>query len=147
MMNFSILLTTAGVFSAIASILHLTIIVRGPDWYRLFGAGEHMAQLAEKKSIKPALITVAIAVVLAVWACYAWSGAGLLPELPLLKTGLIVITSIYLLRGLLGLAAPLFPNHPVVQENSKTFWFLSSVVCCLIGFVHLLGLASVWGRL
>ena len=59
-------------------MLHLAIIAGGPDWYRFFGAGEGMARMAERGMLKPALITLGIAAILAVWAAYAFAGAGLI---------------------------------------------------------------------
>ena len=42
------ILFTGGVLSAAASLLHLAVIAGGPAWYRFFGAGEGMAQMAER---------------------------------------------------------------------------------------------------
>src|SRR5688500_8521572 len=61
----------AGVLSAVAAALHIGVILGGPAWYRFFGAGEGMARMAERGSAKPALITLGIAIVLAIWAAYA----------------------------------------------------------------------------
>jgi hypothetical protein len=103
-------LVGAGLLSAAAALLHLAIIVGGPDWYRFFGAGEGMARMAEQGSARPTLITLGIAAVLAIWAAYAFAGAGLLPRLPLLRTALVAITAVYLLRGLVIL--PLLAFRP-----------------------------------
>jgi len=106
-----------------------------------------MAVLAENKSIKPTIITAVISIVLAVWAIYAWSGAGVFPRMPFLKLGLVFITGVYLLRGIVGLIAPHVSDHPAIKANSNSFWFWSSLICIVFGVTHLLGLASVWGTL
>jgi len=134
----------AGALSLIASIAHIFIIFGGPKWYRFFGAGEQMAAMAEANSIRPALITGVIALVLGVWAIYAWSGAGIVPEMPLLKLGLVLITGVYLLRGVIGLIAPYISDHPAIMANGKLFWFWSSLICTVYGVIHLVGLVSVW---
>jgi putative oxidoreductase len=134
----------AGLLSFIASVTHIGIVIRGPAWYRFFGAGERMARLAEEKSIKPILVTLSIALVLFLWGLYAWSGAGVIPQLPLLKPVLVLVTSVYLLRGIVGLVAPYVSNHPAILSNSKRFWFWSSLICLGIGLMHLLGLVTVW---
>jgi hypothetical protein len=85
--------------SLTASALHIGCIFGGPDWYRFFGAGEVMAQAAERGEAFPALVTFAIGVLLALWAAYAFAGAGLVRRLPLMRTALVAITAIYLLRG------------------------------------------------
>ena len=134
----------AGILSFIASVLHIGVIIGGASWYRFFGAGEGMALLAEKGSVQPAIMTFCIALVLAVWGAYAWSAAGILPVLPLLKTALILITLVYLVRGSLGLLAPFFADHPQVAENSMSFWIWSSLICLLIGLVYLRGILDKW---
>lgn len=70
-------LIAAGALSTLAAVLHLCVIVGGPSWYRFFGAGEGMARAAERGSATPALITLVIALVLTIWALYAFSGSGL----------------------------------------------------------------------
>jgi len=138
-------LVVAGILSFAASVAHVFIIFGGPKWYRIFGAGERMATLAEKNPLKPALITAGIAIVLAVWAIYAWSGAGVFPGVPFLKPGLVIITGVYLVRGVVGLIAPHVSAHPAIRANSKAFWLWSSLICTLLGAIHLLGIISVWG--
>ncbi len=141
------LLMIAGVFSFIASALHIGIVIGGPEWYRFFGAGERMAQMAEKSAWQPALITISIAIVLALWGAYAWSGSGILPKLPFLKFGLVVITGIYLTRGIVGIVAPFVTDHPQITQNSQSFWIWSSLICLGFGLVHLLGIYDRWQQL
>jgi len=131
----------------LAAALHIGIVIGGPSWYRFFGAGESMAQMAEQGSAKPTFITLSITTVLIVWGAYAWSAAGLLPKMPLLKLALLAITSVYLVRGLGGIVAPFVTNHPQVKQNSTTFWVWSSVICLVIGLFHLVGVISVWPNL
>ena len=59
-----------------------------------------MARAAERGSPVPALITAAIAAILALCAAYAFSGAGLIGRLPLVRVGLLVISAVFLARGL-----------------------------------------------
>ncbi|MBT8113827.1 MAG: hypothetical protein KJP04_00495, partial [Arenicella sp.] len=100
--------------------------------------------MAEQGLFQPILITLFIAGVLAVWGAYAWSGAGLLPELPLLKSALILITLVYLARGVLGLLLPFISTHPQITQNSLSFWIWSSIICLLFGLVHLKGVVDKW---
>ncbi|WP_310736011.1 hypothetical protein [Pseudoalteromonas sp. SR41-7] len=95
-------LFTAGILSFIASLLHVACVFGGPDWYRLLGAGEQMAQMAEQGSMYPTYVTLAISVIIAIWGFYALSGAGVILKLPLLKTALVLITAVYLIRGIAG---------------------------------------------
>lgn len=141
------LLIIAGSFSFLAACLHIGVVIVGPGWYRLFGAGESMALLAEQGSLRPAVITLCIAAILFFWAGCAWSGAGFLPSMPFLKICLSAITAIYLLRGLGGIIAPLVSDHPQIKQNSLAFWMWSSAICLVIGLFHLMGLMAVWHTL
>lgn len=141
------LLIIAGSFSLLAAVLHVGVVIGGPRWYRFFGAGESMALMAEKGSFKPALITLGIASVLAIWSAYAWSGAGVFPRMPFIKLALSAITAIYLIRGLAGLVAPFVTSHPQVKQNSTAFWVWSSAICLVIGVFHLMGVIPIWSTL
>jgi hypothetical protein len=136
-------LLAGGTLSAIASLLHLACIVGGPDWYRFFGAGEPIARAAERGSPIPALLTLAIASALAGMAVYAFSAAGLLPRLPLLRTGLIAITCVYLARGAM-LFMPATFNRP---DLSPAFMLWSSLIVLIYGLVHAVGLWLAWPAL
>jgi len=133
-------LIVGALLSALAAALHVGCIVFGAPWYRFFGAGERMAQMAIAGNWYPTVVTAAIAFVLAMWSLYALSGAGVIRALPLLRPALCIITTIYLLRGLV--IVPL-----VVLGKSTPFWWWSSMICLLIGSVHLAGLSQVWARL
>ncbi|GAA6139618.1 hypothetical protein NBRC116583_33650 [Arenicella sp. 4NH20-0111] len=136
-------LVVAGLLSFSASIMHLAIIVGGPEWYRFFGAGEEMARMAEQGLLKPKLITFTIALILFVWGAYAWSAAGRFPAFPFVNIVLIVITAVYFLRGIAGLMAP-FIDHPQLQQNSTVFWVLSSLICLAFAAVHIKGMLNLW---
>ncbi len=135
-------LIAAGVLSAVAALLHIGCILGGPVWYRFFGAGEGMARLAERGSWRPTVITLGIAAVLALWAAYAFSGAGLLPRLPLIRVALVAITGIYLLRGLA--LAPIALLRPAMMSP---FWIWSSLIVLAYGVVHAIGTALAWPHL
>ncbi|HYN47164.1 MAG TPA: hypothetical protein VES64_10780 [Allosphingosinicella sp.] len=135
-------LVAGGTLSAAAAVLHIAIIFGGPDWYRFFGAGEGMARAAELGSSRPALVTCAIAAVLMVWALYAFSGAGLIRRLPLLRTALIAISAVYLLRAL----APL-PMLALKPELVDRFAIWSSLVVLVYGLAYAVGTWTAWPRL
>ncbi|CAH0156919.1 hypothetical protein SRABI118_00657 [Massilia sp. Bi118] len=135
-------LAVGAALSAIAALLHLCIIAGGPAWYRFFGAGEKFARAAAQGKAYPALVTLGIATVLGLWAAYALAGAGVIGALPMLKTALVAITAIYIVRGL-GYA-PL-----VLAKGGRLTPFVvwSSLICLAYGMVHLLGLVQRWPAL
>lgn len=117
-------------------------MIGGPNWYRFFGAGENMAQLAKDGSTYPIAITTVIAIVLALWAIYAFSGAGIIRRLPLLKPVLVTISVIYIARGLLGIPIALYIDHPYLNELAEklTFMVFSSFISLGVGLLYLIGL-------
>jgi hypothetical protein len=128
-----------GVLSAAAALAHLACIFGGADWYRFFGAGERMARLVERQSIKPTLITLAITGMLAVCSVYALSGAGVIGRLPFLRPVLIAITTVYLLRAA---AFPMMVR--MMPDRSAPFLVWSSVIVLVFGIVHAIGLINSW---
>jgi hypothetical protein len=140
--NVNVLLVIGALISAGAAVLHLFIIVGGPDWYRFFGAGERLAVAAANGHYYPALVTTGIAAVLGVWSVYALAGAGVIRRLPLLRTMLIGITTIYIARGIAVAPAVLFAG-----EQITPFLLWSSAICLGLGIVHLVGLMQSWPAL
>jgi hypothetical protein len=136
-------LVVGGLLSLAAAILHLACIVGGPDWYRFFGAGEPIAQAAERGSLVPPLLTLGIASVLALWAAYAFAGAGLIRRLPLMRVALVAISAIYLLRGAMFFMPATF-NRP---DLSPAFMFWSSLIVLIYGIVYAVGTWRAWPHL
>ena len=132
-------LLIGGALSVAAALLHIACIFGGPDWYRFFGAGEGMARAAARGDWTPTLITLAIGAVLLIWAAYAFSGAGALPRLPLLRTGLVTITAIYLLRALIFV-----PLHLWRPQHTDSFAIWSSLIVLLYGTVYAIGTIKAW---
>jgi hypothetical protein len=136
------LLLVGGLVTGAAALLHLAIIGGGPSWYRFFGAGERMARLAARGAPAPAVLTAGIALVLAVWALYALSGAGVIRfRLPMLRPVLALIATVYLLRGVLGVPVVLVATGPYAQElrGRMAFTVLSSLVCVGLGVCYAAG--------
>lgn len=136
-------LIAAGGLSLVASAIHIACIFGGASWYRFLGAGERMARAAERGSWTPSVITLGIALVLAIWAAYAFSGAGVIRRMPLLRTGLVVISAIYLLRG----AVLFFPTAFRRPDLSEAFLFWSSVIVLAFGVVYTVGTWRAWNHL
>jgi len=131
----NIYLIISGTLSAIAALLHLACIYFGAPWYRLFGAGEQMALMAEQGSSYPTVITLFIFSVLSLWSAYAFSAAGLIMRLPFIRLVMLLITLVYLIRGVAGF---ILVNNPM--GRTPEFWLWSSGICLFIGIFHALGL-------
>ncbi len=141
--NINKFLVLGGGLSILAALLHIGVIIGGPEWYRFFGAGEELASMAEQGSWYPAVLTFGIAVVLFIWGLYAFAGAGLLRRRPpFLKASLVIISAIYLLRGL-----ALAPAYLVKPELVDAFLIWSSLICLGYGVAYAIGTTQVWTRL
>jgi len=138
-------LRVAGIWSSVFALLHVAVVAAGPFGYRLVGAGEEMARLAEQGSWRPAVLTASLAAVFALAAAYAFSAARLLPRLPFLKLGLLAIGVIYTIRGLF-----LAPQIGVLtrfpgQMNARQLLF--SLAALVVGLIYLIGTRLSWNHL
>ncbi len=139
-------LVWGAVGTALAALLHLLIIVGGPDWFRFFGAGEAMAQMAENGQWYPSIVAAAIAALLLLCAMYATAGAGLMQALPLQKTVLALVSLIFFGRALVGLwlvHAPLLPAFAELQQRPLFLW-LTSLLCLALACCYAIGLRKLW---
>ena len=100
-----------------------------------------MATWAEQGSMRPTIITMFITAVLSIFTLYCLSGARVIITLPLLKVALVGMTSLFLLRGLGG-----FYMMTKITEQGATFWFWSSIICLVLGVLHLVGSLQVWNN-
>ncbi len=140
--NHNSLLIAGGILSIIASLLHIAIIMGGAEWYRFFGAGEELASMAEQGSWYPGLITFGISIVLFTWGLCAFSGANLIRKLPFLKVSLVIISAIYLVRGI-----AIIPAYFLQPNLIDQFLIWSSAICVIYGLLYATGTVQVWSRL
>ncbi|WP_027721359.1 hypothetical protein [Maridesulfovibrio zosterae] len=142
MYNPTILLNFGGTICFLIAILHVVIIIVGPKAYRYFGAGEDLSSLAEKNSAIPTMVTAFIATVLAIFGMYAFSGAGEFRPMPFMGPILIMIGSIFSIRGLVlpfQLYTLLF--HPKKADPKEIFF---SLISLCTGFCFLYGTRINW---
>ena len=135
-------LLAGGWLSLTAAILHLGCIMFGPSWYRFFGAPEPLIRGVESGDPTLHWMTAGIAAILTLWSAYAFAGAGKISGLPLMRLALVVISVIYLARGLLII--------PVVAELSyeeAPFDYWSSVIVLLYGLLYAVGTWKAWAFL
>lgn len=138
-------LLIGGTASAAIAALHVVIVFIGASAYRYFSAPQELVRQAEAGSLVPAAVTLVIALVFCVFAAYAFAAAGVIPKLPLMRTGLVVISTIYLLRGLSalpqGIALVVKPGLIRPRE------FVFSAVSLIVGVAYALGTRAAWARL
>ncbi len=124
--------------------LHIAIIIGGPAWYIYFGAGKKMANMAAAGSLYPVWVTLFVTLIFTIMGLYALSGAKLIHKLPLLRTGLITIAAIFVLRGLAVLHQTIwhFQNPASVPIRDIVF----SLVALIIGILYAYGIVGRWKR-
>lgn len=127
----------AGVISLAGALLHLAIPIGGPAWYAAFGAPRRLVALAEAGAPYALVSCFAIATVLLVFAGYAFSAAGLIRRLPLLRPVLALIACVLILRGLLFIPMILWRPDSLARIcdcNHVDFFIIStSLLCATLG--------------
>ena len=94
-------LLLVGITALSGAALHIAILFGGPDWYAFFGAPQALVELARAGHPRAAISCLVIAAILLTFAAFAFSGAGRIPRLPFLRSGLAAIGCVLILRGLL----------------------------------------------
>ena len=135
-------LIAGGCASLALATLHLLVIAIGAPAYLYFGRAD-LAEAASRGSLSPALATLVIATTLTAWSLYAFSGAGLVRRLPLLRTGLVTIASVYTLRGLLFI---LDTNRWFAGEHLPLRHTLFSAAALAIGVCHAIGTRALFRK-
>lgn len=135
------ILLIASIASFLLALLHITIIFIGRKAYGYFGASQ-LIPLVDKGSAFPVIVTFFLVVIFAVCGIFGLSGAGLLPQLPLLRFGLITIGVVFTLRGL-----ALVKEIPQFVYQTSSFTARELVFSCIsliIGLLYLAGVVLRW---
>jgi hypothetical protein len=99
--------------------------------------------MAEQGSSLTTAATIAFALIFAIWAIYAFSGAGLIGRLPLLRMALVAIGAIFLLRAL---ALPTEIN--MVMNQGYPFRFVVfSTISLVTALLYLIGILKPGGSI
>jgi hypothetical protein len=129
-------LIASGVISALIAIFHVILVLR-PELYSYVapGQGDVLSQMAEQGSTLTTIATFTLALIFAIWAIYAFSGAGLLPQQSLPRPLLIAIAVIYILRGLFLLTE----IKMVLEQGYALRFVLFSSLSLVTGLLYLVG--------
>lgn len=118
----------AGIIALIGVAIHIAAIFGGVNWYIFFGAPPIIVQSARDGTWLAPLSNMLITVLMGICAAYAFSAMGVIRRLPLLRTGLVCMAVICLLRSLV--LWPLMINHP---ELRNTFEIVAAIVWGVAG--------------
>lgn len=134
-----IVLIIAGFISALVAVLHLVLGIK-PEYYALIAPGQMSAlsEMAVQGSSLTTVLSFVIALIFAFWALYAFSGAGWIFRLPVLRAALIIIGVIYFLRGLF-----LITEIDMVRNEGYPLRFvLYSSLSLIAGILYLTGVLT-----
>lgn len=130
-------LVVGGWFSLAFAVFQLSAIFWPPSAIKWFGGP---AEMSQTRPVAYALLCIVCGLFAAAFGVYALSGAGKIKKLPLLRTGLIIVTAVYLLRGVL-----LFMQFPFLIKNPELWRFgLFSAIALVVGLVHLAGVVRLF---
>ncbi|MGH8049979.1 MAG: hypothetical protein ACREPB_04895 [Arenimonas sp.] len=126
-----------GIIALIGALLHIAIMIGGPDWYAFFGAPEGLVQMARDGNLRAPISCLIIAGMLFVFAAYAFSATGLIKRLPLLRIVNGLIATVLILRGLIFI--PLILWKPEMLSgicdcrSIDVFIVVTSLLCLAMG--------------
>ena len=135
-LSFSIqskLLISAGVIASASAIWHLLCILGGPSWFVFARAPQQIIDSAVQGTLIAPIGTIIVASLMFACTLFAFSAVGLIRKVPLLKSALITIAALCLLRGLI--AVPTF----VTSSGSDTWQIVASTVWFYVGICFVAG--------
>lgn len=132
----SSLLIIAGVIAAGTGIWHWLCIFGGLSWYANAHAPRDILESVKQGTLYAPVTTVIIGGLFVMCTLFAFSGAGIIRKVPLLKSALITIALICLVRGGIGIVY-LVKSQKLDQWEliASPVWFFCGV-CFLLGFIQ-----------
>ena len=126
------------------ALAHLLFYFAGERTLRFFGAPRSVIAMQRQGDIKFLLLLVAMAAMFSLFALYGLSGAGALRRLPFLRTVLIAIGVLFVLRGAeVGLDVIIIARY----AGRYTQFLGFSLISLCVGLLYLMGTAGVWRHL
>lgn len=126
------LLITGGLIAAATAVWHLLCIFGGPSWYAFARAPKVVVESAKHGTLLAPIGAIVIAGLMFTCTAYSFSGAGLIRKIPFLKSALVTISLICLIRAVLAVPYLFLPKLDRWQLVASSGWFLVGV-CFLVG--------------
>ena len=130
------LLISAGIIAAAAAIWHLLCILGGPSWFAFARAPQQVIASAQQGTLLAPLSTLFVAGLMFTCSAFALSAAGLIRSLPLLKSALITITILCILRALSAIPSLVYANDLDLWQLVASSVWLYTGICFLAGTVR-----------
>ena len=130
------LLISAGVIASASAIWHLLCIFGGPSWFVFARAPQQIIESAQQGTMLAPISTVFVASLMFACTVFSFSAAGLIRKVPLLKSALITIASLCMLRGLIVIPTlATSTGLDIWQIVASTVWFYVGI-CFLAGSIE-----------
>jgi hypothetical protein len=137
-----------GVAATLGALLHLAILFGGADWYAFFGAPNRLVQMARAGNLRAPISCLVIAAILFAFAAYAFSAAGSIRRLPFLRTVLVLVASVLIVRGVVFIPLALWRPAALASvcncRGVDAFIVVTSSICLTMGFGYAIGARNVW---
>ena len=127
------LLISAGIIASMAAIWHLLCILGGPSWFIFARAPHFVIHSAQQGTLIAPIATLVVASLMFACSLFAFSAAGVIGKLPLLKAALITIATLCLLRSFIAIPVLVTAIEMDVWEIiASSVWFYLGL-CFLLG--------------
>ena len=132
------LLLITGVIATSAAIWHLLCLYGGVSWFIFARAPSMVIQSVQQGTLLAPISTTIIALLMFICGLYAFSCAGMIKKLPLLKTAVLFISMLCLLRVVIVL--------PILWNSSfSDLWqIIATSVWLFVGVSFLLAFVSLY---
>lgn len=138
-LNFNVkstLLISAGVIASTSAVWHLLCIFGGPNWFAFARAPQQIIDSAAQGTLLAPIGTIIVASLMFACTIFAFSAAGLIRKVPLLKSALIIIAVLCTLRGLIAIPTFVTPSGlDVWQVVASSIWFYVGF-CFFVGSIE-----------
>lgn len=132
-----ILLITGSVLNIIIGLLHVAALFFFLDWALAISGGDILFdKFGGIIPGSPYTETAVVSVAFILMGLYGLSAARVIRKLPLLKPGIALITIIYFVRGILGLA------YEILSEERLMNGIIFSSIAIFIGICYFYG--AIW---
>ena len=136
----SLILAGSGAF--LGGLLHIVALWCGPEWIAFLHAPPSVVESARLGTWLAPVGSLVITALMWLCSLYAFSAAGFLRRLPLLRTGLFVVALVCIVRGLILI--PLLMIYPrFLLVHIDTFEVVASIIWLAIGIFFALGLHGI----
>ena len=139
--NRNIYLLIGGWFSLLFSVFQVSAIVWPPELLKFFGGP---VKMQAENPIMYISACVLVGAIIAIAGFYALSGAGMFRRFPLLKPMLVVISLVFILRGLLIIGDIMIILAR--QEINLSRFAVYYLIALCVGLIHLMGIIQLFGE-